>query len=430
MSKRNKDSLENFFQDGAQKYQFEFNEGDWHDLEAKLDRDMPVVFSFKYFLKKYWPLAFILLLVPLAWYSFDLYLTKMEDGSGTDIGLQSTTVKSPLFDTSTLENKLSGKNDISSEKKHGNSSTGAENSSIRNSEHSDKSTFHTESTLSKIQSVNKSKINHVKVSSEKMANNNKDIYASGNSTELDWPESYGITAGSSVLSLSPIYPRPKPVDLPSVNQVTTTKDVLPASHVKHKIAFYGGIGFSPDFSTVGLGNFVAPGFRWALTGEVGLSKKFLINTGLILVKNKYEAYGEDYHAPTRYWKNGIVADEAYGECIMIDIPLNLRYNVWAKEKHQLFISAGMSTYFLLKEDYYFEYKVDDPDLPQHWGTDKVSTYPFKIVNFSIGYQYLFGQKGSLQIEPFIKLPTTGVGWGNVDLHTIGVYFLYKYRLGK
>lgn len=155
-----------------------------------------------------------------------------------------------------------------------------------------------------------------------------------------------------------------------------------------------------------------------------------MNTGIVFVSNQYEAYGEDYHAPSRYWKNGAVAEQAYGECKMIDIPLNLRYNFFIRNNHQLFISCGASTYFLLKEDYYFEYEQDDPDLPEHWGTGEMTVYPFGIENISIGYQYLFGNKSSLQVEPFIKFQTIGIGWGNDDLHTIGAYFIYKYRIGK
>ena len=162
--------------------------------------------------------------------------------------------------------------------------------------------------------------------------------------------------------------------------------------------------------------------------EYAFMKRLAINTGIVLVDNKYEAYGEDYHAPARYWKNGIVADEAYGECQMIDIPLNLRYNFVRNGKHYAFINAGMSTYFVTKEDYYFHYEQDDPDLPMHWGTDKTTIYPFGIVNFSLGYELELTPKSGFQIEPFIKIPTKGIGWGNVDLHTMGVYFMYKYKL--
>ena len=85
---------------------------------------------------------------------------------------------------------------------------------------------------------------------------------------------------------------------------------------------------------------------------------------------------------------------------------------------------------MLLEDYYFEYEHEDPELPHHWGTDKMSKYPFGIINASFGYEYLLGKKSALQIEPFIKIPTTGIGWGDVNLHTIGIYFIYKYRIGR
>ena len=206
--------------------------------------------------------------------------------------------------------------------------------------------------------------------------------------------------------------------------------IVPKGHKKSKSYFSFGLGYSPDFSTVGLGNFVAPGSRWNIFIEYSFLNRLSLNTGVVLVNNKYEAYGDDYHAPSRYWKNGIVASEAYGECKMVDIPLNLRYDVISKYRHKLFISAGASTYIVLKEDYYFEYYQDDPDLPDHWGTEKMTTYPFGIINASFGFEYRVGKKSALQVEPFIKIPTTGIGWGNVDLHTIGVYFIYKFRVGR
>jgi hypothetical protein len=240
----------------------------------------------------------------------------------------------------------------------------------------------------------------------------------------------GFSFKTSLAQLQPVFVEYDHKNVESPGLIQPVTDVInPQSH-KNKISFYAGVGISPDFSTVGLGNFIAPGFRWNFMGEIGFSRRFFINTGIIYVKNKYEAYGEDYHAPVQYWRNGIVANSAYGECIMLDIPLNLRYSIVLKDRHQIFISGGASTYFLLKEDYYFHYDQDDPALPTYWGTNNVSIYPFGIVNLSLGYQYQLGRKGSIQVEPFIKLPTGGIGWGNVDLHTIGVYFMYKYRIGR
>ena len=213
-----------------------------------------------------------------------------------------------------------------------------------------------------------------------------------------------------------------------MNYEQSQENIIPKA--RNKRPFNIGVGYSPDFSTVGIGNFVSPGSRWIVAAEYAISNRFLLNTGYTMVNNKYEAYGEDYHAPSRYWKKGIIADEAYGECKMIDVPLNLRYTALIKGKSRVFISAGASTYFVQKEDYYFHYDQEDPELPDHWGTEKMTIYPFGIINFSAGYQYFFTGKSSLQIEPFIKVPTTGIGWGKVDLYTMGVFFMYKYHIGK
>ncbi len=230
--------------------------------------------------------------------------------------------------------------------------------------------------------------------------------------------------------LSPIPPKSKlnPRKIQIIHDEQSSSEIKPGKI--NNSYFSLGVGYSPDFSTVGIGNFIAPGSRWTIIAEYSFLNRFSINTGVVFVSNQYEAYGKDYNAPPKYWKNGIEAEETYGECKMVDIPLNLRYDVLVESRHKLFISGGASTYFLLKEDYYFQYEQDDPDLPDHWGTDKTTVYPFGIVNISVGYQYMFGRKCSLQVEPFIKIPTTGIGWGNVDLHTIGTYLTYKYRIGK
>lgn len=265
---------------------------------------------------------------------------------------------------------------------------------------------------------------------ERQVNKSKKTEGIGYVVSKNGAESIRLSMDYRLHFLVPIVPTSEILESTTPENLPEASSINPKVDDVKRASFILGLGYSPDFSTVGIGNFVSPGSRWKLSAEVGFLKRLQLQTGIVLVNNQYEAYGEDYHAPSRYWKKGIVADEAYGECKMIDIPLNLRYNFFIRGKHQIFISAGASTYFVLKEDYYFHYEQDDPELPTHWGTEKTTIYPFGIINFSAGYQYMLGRKSALQVEPFIKIPTTGIGWGNVDLHTIGVYFMYKYRLGK
>jgi hypothetical protein len=426
MNEQNKDNLEKFFKEGAQKYNnIEFEEGDWHKLEAQLDREMPVAFSFHSFLKKFWPIPLLIALAPLAWYAYSLFsMPEISKPGSTEIAQETGNGDSP--GNISVQNELSEENipsekivisgtsrdifpetsDLIGDQYHG---------SYMNSGNS-LSQSSSEVNMGQSTSISQgiSNIKDVSFTSDELIYKN-DLFAIN---KVGLPYNYPET---------PV-PGPVGITLPNYPEQESLEDN--AQPEEHKVSLYAGLGFSPDFSTVGLGNFIEPGFRWNAMMEVEFSNRFSLNTGIIWVKNKYEAIGEEYHAPSGYWKNGITADATYGKCVMLDVPLNVRYKVFKKERHQIFISGGSSTYFLLKEDYYFDYEQDDPSLPTYWGTNKTSIYPFGIVNLSFGYQYQLGRRGALQVEPFIKLPMGGVGWGDVKLHTIGVYFIYKYRIGK
>ena len=417
MSKQNKDTLENFFRERAQHHDLEFNEGDWFKLEKRLDQELPVAFSLGSFLKKFWFIPVLFLLLPTSWYTYDQISKSNFKDNNNEISSELKRSTSNDFDVNKSASGKSEKANINTydeskqltptkTEKYGNSNS---NGNQLNSESPD-FTKDDGSVLVDIRG-NEQETNNI-----------------GYAVLENGAESAINRTDYQLHFLSPLAP-----DLTIEETITTEileKEIIMKISPKpaKRSGLNVGIGYSPDFSTVGIGNFVAPGSRWYILLEYIFSNRFVVNTGAIWVQNKYEAYGEDYHAPSRYWKKGIVAEEAYGECTMVDIPVNIRYNFLVKGKSQAFISAGASTYFLLKEDYYFHYEQDDPELPDHWGTDKTTIYPFGIINLSMGYQYQFARRSTLQIEPFIKIPTTGVGWGKVDLHSMGVYFIYKYRI--
>jgi hypothetical protein len=96
----------------------------------------------------------------------------------------------------------------------------------------------------------------------------------------------------------------------------------------------------------------------------------------------------------------------------------------------LFVSAGISSYIMLEEHYYYEYEEDDPDYIHYWGAENSGIHWFGIGNVSFGYEFLILPSFSLQLEPFIKLPLTGIGHGALELKTVGSYISLKYRLER
>ena len=189
-----------------------------------------------------------------------------------------------------------------------------------------------------------------------------------------------------------------------------------------------GFGYAPDFSLVGSSEVSKPGTSLSILLEFQLNRRWSINSGITYSKKIYTADGEDYHPPKGFWDYGFVPDMTDGYCDVIDIPLNIRYYFKPEKINRLFASTGLSTYLMLTEDYYYQYENNDQQhLVQSWSGKNENQHYFAIYNLSVGYQRAIGKQWFLEIEPFIKLPLTGIGFGDVDLWSTGSSFSIKYN---
>ncbi len=189
--------------------------------------------------------------------------------------------------------------------------------------------------------------------------------------------------------------------------------------------------YSPDLSSVGLGDFSEAGTRFGGMLSYAFNNRVEFRAGFIRIRNYYSADGSQYK-PSGYGGgyggyNSFSATSAVGRCDIVEIPVNLKVNFLNKRKHHLFVSGGLSSYIMLNEYYEFEYG-DNP--PQNaigsWQSKETSSHILGIFNASTGYEYEMAPRWSFQVEPFINIPITGIGWGEVDLYSIGSYFTLKY----
>lgn len=189
-----------------------------------------------------------------------------------------------------------------------------------------------------------------------------------------------------------------------------------------------GFGYGPDVSLVGFSEVTRPGTNLGILLEYQLNRRWSINSGITYSRKNYTAKGEDYHPPKGFWDYGFVPDMTDATCEVIDIPINIRYYFRPAKSNRLFASTGLSTYLMLTEDYKYQYGRDDPQhLVLSWSGKNENQHYFAIYNLSVGYQRSMGKQWFLEIEPFVKLPLTGVGFGEVDLWSTGALFSLKYN---
>ena len=144
------------------------------------------------------------------------------------------------------------------------------------------------------------------------------------------------------------------------------------------------------------------------------------------VKN-YEAYGREYTPPKGFWKYGEVPEVTEGTCNVLDIPINISYYFPTPKGQRFFIRGGLSSWLMLKEKYNFEYVSNDPDLITSWQGKNENYHFFSILNISAGIEQPFNRRMSMLVEPYLNIPLTGVGFGTVDLYSIGLKFALKLK---
>jgi hypothetical protein len=195
-----------------------------------------------------------------------------------------------------------------------------------------------------------------------------------------------------------------------------------------------GLVVAPDFSNVKFNTKSEFGYNIGLQLGYRFSERLSVNTGLIYTRKNYSALGKDFTPPKHNWIY-YVDDfkKATGYCTMFEIPLNIRYDVSVNRKRKLFINGGLSSY-LMADEYYSYHYVDNGIyyVSRPYSPDESDNYFFSVINFSAGYERALSRQFSLQLEPYIKLPVKGVGFGSINLNSYGIYFSLKYKpfLGK
>lgn len=188
---------------------------------------------------------------------------------------------------------------------------------------------------------------------------------------------------------------------------------------------------APDLSSVGLKNFSRPGTNIGVYAEYRLASRWSVQAGVIQSTKVYRAQTSDYDFPYKWPVN---PESITGRCNMLDIPVNVRYDVVLRPRpdgrfNRWFISAGLTSYIMKNEDYDLNYA--DPTDPQikYWGWHgSTGTYGLSQLNISAGYERAFSRRMSWQVEPFIKAPLRNIGFYKIDLLSSGVFFSIRYKL--
>jgi len=159
------------------------------------------------------------------------------------------------------------------------------------------------------------------------------------------------------------------------------------------------------------------GATGGLLFSVGLTKRFTISTGAVYAKTPYNTEFYNYHTS---YKFKVDPETVNADCRVLDIPLNIDYKFAEKGRNSLSVGSGLSTYFMLKENYHYNYANPNP----YWLSDvsiaNRNSHFLGVLNLDATYQRQLNSKLSVALQPYLKLPLTDIGNGQVKLVTTGI----------
>ncbi len=190
-----------------------------------------------------------------------------------------------------------------------------------------------------------------------------------------------------------------------------------------------GMLVGSDMSNVNFQGADRMGLNFGISVGYRINQRWQINTGLIHTKKYYQARGKDFHPPKGYWTDYVKLDLVAGNCSMWEIPLNVRYDLSLTRKGSWFISSGLSTYLMQQEDYDYHYWSNGNFYTRHKGYPSSEKSILGILNLSGGFEKNFTPHVSVQIEPYMRIPLKGIGFGNMQMNSFGTNFILKFKSG-
>lgn len=189
------------------------------------------------------------------------------------------------------------------------------------------------------------------------------------------------------------------------------------------------LAFAPSLNGVTqLGNAKA-GSDVGIIMSFGLTKRWKASTGALISRKRYETDFSHYNLPDQI-RFHYDPQRVYADCRILDIPLNFSYSLTATETSSLSIGGGLSSYLMLREDYRYTYARPNSVDPASVRFSNENRHWLSVANLNISYERKLSVRTGISIEPFIKIPVTGVGFAKIDLRSAGMAVHLNWNLKK
>lgn len=236
----------------------------------------------------------------------------------------------------------------------------------------------------------------------------------------------------NTLTAVSLMPGITPVDYD--NSQVLAANVLPKSAIRPltasksaEVKKTGTSSFRPLFAITALASSEINGvgsFQSASKGtNVGLMftagvKKLSLSTG---VNYSVKPYSLPFSQYTTTYKFKSQPEYVNADCRVLDIPINIGYQVYNKSSNKITLGTGISSYIMMHESYTYDYG-DQAKVygPSYYAVQGKGKYMWSIMNLQATYERKINSNVGLSLQPYFKVPLSAIGYSQVKVQTFGV----------
>ena len=139
---------------------------------------------------------------------------------------------------------------------------------------------------------------------------------------------------------------------------------------------------------------------------------------------------DNYHSAYQF--TGAQPESVYANCRMLDIPLNVNYQVYHRQANSITLGTGLSSYFMLREDYRFNYAglYTTGSGPGGYTVINKNHNILSVLNLDATYTHQINSRFGVTVQPYLKVPLADVGASQVRLQTTGVALGFSWNINN
>jgi Outer membrane protein beta-barrel domain len=183
---------------------------------------------------------------------------------------------------------------------------------------------------------------------------------------------------------------------------------------------YLGLSTGPQWNQVEGQGYNKTGFNLGLIAGFSFNKKLAIESGIFYSKKYYYSDGQYFHMKKNPGTPSMEVISLEGSSNVVEIPARIKYDLIDKKKGELFVTAGLSTYILTKENNQYYALINGTPQNSTVVYDERKTYLAGGMNLSAGYSIHLKKKTDIRIEPYLQIPFKGTGVGSMRVTTTGL----------